>query len=590
MKKALSIRLNQTDLPVGYLYSPYGITFTVTTDEPFTGRSWDADGDGVLKAEGTSFFSEYTDEMRALNQAYTTSRGVDDKSAYLFVFEEESASGSTLLGDMPLESRFGYLFGYQPSPIANKTIAHELGHGLLQLRHTFSSRYEIEQATTNNLMDYTSGTTLVKYQWDAIHDPQQSIFAWWQGEDEMAFSGIIAMELHEVEFSGDNKFDINTDIGDNTPAIAYHGSEDQETIKIKIKPRFEATEENTANRFWSKIKVFAGEDEEPLYEGDPQRVRKPAFKDYYKPGDYWELELPNQVGFYPDFRVEYYTSLAEDGDFEKMEDGTDNHRLYTTLRERLIGSYADERLLYFTCNQAAGETNEENVINNIWNKFEIKDDDLEYPTGNLLLSDFNPNNSSTDQFGYYLTHKAPTYESYYGALESGSGTCNAFAGLFRFSLAIQGIESTPKSYPPLDVSDRLMIKQWDFVDDGNSSNPDYPYINIFEDGWQDEQGRAVPQFTPSTGEYHWATTPDAQRIINGEKNLAGHGNPNPPADFGLHTMIKLNGSIYDPSYGKVFNDIDYWVENAVDGYYYERKYRAENEKEYNAWFIRGKNP
>ncbi|MEL6971742.1 MAG: hypothetical protein AAFO02_16365, partial [Bacteroidota bacterium] len=57
-------------------------------------------------------------------------------------------------------------------PDLTRTIAHELAHGAYVLKHTFEEyASELPQGTTNNLMDYASGTRLYKWQWDLIHNP-----------------------------------------------------------------------------------------------------------------------------------------------------------------------------------------------------------------------------------------------------------------------------------------------------------------------------------------------------------------------------------------------------------------------------------
>ncbi|MFW6020200.1 MAG: hypothetical protein ACOCPM_06425, partial [Bacteroidales bacterium] len=437
-------------------------------------------------------------------------------------------------------------------------------------------KYQLKEGTTDNLMDYgqPQGTKLWKYQWDLIHDPEGVLFAWTEEVEEGASSGIIAIELRDVKFSGENKFNINTYI-DNTPSVAYHGSEDKETIKIKIKPRFEATEENTANRFWSKIKVFAAGDEEPLYEGDPQRVRKPAFKDYYKPSDYWELELPNQVGFYPDFRVEYYTSLAEDGDFEKIEDEYSG-RLYMTLNKPSDYAYFDEQLLYFGCKQTNGLKNDQEVIDNIWSKFKI--DYNQKPYGNLYQKDFNPNRGDV-RIGYYTP--GVIHGNWSEAINSASGTCVAFADLFAYTLKLQGISAERSYYECTGEDKGFLIKQWNYLEQGTSGDKDYPYQNAFEE----------EPFNPSNGKYHWVGAPDVDRITGGERNAAGQNNQNPLANFSSHSMVQVggeNGKIYDPSYGVVYDSINDFVDKAIDGYFKE-SITTINEQQYNTWLIRKPN-
>ena len=69
-----------------------------------------------------------------------------------------------------------------------KTIAHELGHGLFRLEHTFEAYPALSKGSTANLMDYGKGTRLQKYQWDLVHNPQ-AMLGWFQQEEESAFYG-----------------------------------------------------------------------------------------------------------------------------------------------------------------------------------------------------------------------------------------------------------------------------------------------------------------------------------------------------------------------------------------------------------------
>jgi hypothetical protein len=181
---------------INQIYKPYGITWTVTIDDVFTDRSWDTDNNG-LKATGTEFYSAFTDEMRALNSVYSKTRGLDNESVYLFWFAENTEGERSLNGDMPLESRFGYIFSPKLSE-SYQTIAHELAHGVFQLRHTFSNKYNIAKKSTTNLLDYSGGSELKKYQWDVIHDPQNMLFAWAQDEEEGAYKVADEQKLKET--------------------------------------------------------------------------------------------------------------------------------------------------------------------------------------------------------------------------------------------------------------------------------------------------------------------------------------------------------------------------------------------------------
>jgi hypothetical protein len=77
-------------------------------------------------------------------------------------------------GFMPRGKQFGYIFTGEKSVGGdNHTIAHELGHGRWKLRHTFDSAYGsvFGEKETDNLMSYSGGVHIAKWQWDEINDP-----------------------------------------------------------------------------------------------------------------------------------------------------------------------------------------------------------------------------------------------------------------------------------------------------------------------------------------------------------------------------------------------------------------------------------
>ncbi|MBO9203039.1 MULTISPECIES: hypothetical protein [Niastella] len=146
------------------IYKPVGISFQVTQDQSFDDNSWDLVHDNKLAVSGSGWLSTLTDEMKALNKAYSSARSVQQDAVYLFVLD---GSDSTIAGDMPRGKQFGYLF----TGSNGNVVAHELGHGLFKLKHTFDS-YGFQQGElSGNVMDYPAGYSFTKYQWDQIHDP-----------------------------------------------------------------------------------------------------------------------------------------------------------------------------------------------------------------------------------------------------------------------------------------------------------------------------------------------------------------------------------------------------------------------------------
>ena len=167
------------------IYNPVGVQFTVNVDECMRGNyDWEVESekDGLLSTVGKSFWGydkelKESTEMLNLQKTYQQAAGTLD-GAYLFVLNGatglEGQKGD-LLGEMPRKSRFGYIFAGN-SPNTEEivhTIAHELGHGIFTLQHTFDAEYgKGTIGTTNNLLDYTeTGTGLAAFQWNVMANP-----------------------------------------------------------------------------------------------------------------------------------------------------------------------------------------------------------------------------------------------------------------------------------------------------------------------------------------------------------------------------------------------------------------------------------
>jgi Fibronectin type III domain len=154
------------------VYLPVAVDWQVSTDKSDFTASADS-----LDVIGSGLFSQYTPGMKKLNNAFMVHLGQDYDPIALYLFVLEKSDDKNITGDMPRSKQFGYLFtgavghGKAADEAISRTIAHELSHGIFHLNHTFDTQYQIAKASTQNLMDYTDGTDLVKHQWDAIHDP-----------------------------------------------------------------------------------------------------------------------------------------------------------------------------------------------------------------------------------------------------------------------------------------------------------------------------------------------------------------------------------------------------------------------------------
>ncbi len=139
-----------------------------------------------LDEEESGNLASYNKKMREFNRAYKEATPAYDKDAfYIFLIKGTSFRFDAF---MPFKRAFGYVFYEKLSPSNNetiiRTIAHELGHGAFNLRHTFD-QFSVTKGSTQNLMDYNGGDELKKFQWDYVHNPE-SMIGWLQDDEEGA--------------------------------------------------------------------------------------------------------------------------------------------------------------------------------------------------------------------------------------------------------------------------------------------------------------------------------------------------------------------------------------------------------------------
>lgn len=141
------------------IYRAANLNFNITTDSNFQ-SIFDIDGNGLQSASDEEL-SNYSAEMKALRDEYFDANPSANKDAiYLFVvpsFDDPTADGYMVRGKS---------MGFIKSGAADRTYAHELGHGF-QLKHSFPANVS---GSTTNLMDYSNGEDLAGFQWKGIRD------------------------------------------------------------------------------------------------------------------------------------------------------------------------------------------------------------------------------------------------------------------------------------------------------------------------------------------------------------------------------------------------------------------------------------
>ncbi|MCA6379969.1 MAG: hypothetical protein IM574_11510 [Cytophagales bacterium] len=140
-------------------------------------QNFDVPGIDPFDDGGSGLLSNYSPDMRKVVSAYKAN--LQRNTYYLFLVKNpKSGTDGTvsMAGFMPRSKECGFIFvdknGSEESII--RTMAHELGHGVFHLRHTFDKgeKNMLPEKGTDNLMDYANGNKLFKYQWDRMRYPE----------------------------------------------------------------------------------------------------------------------------------------------------------------------------------------------------------------------------------------------------------------------------------------------------------------------------------------------------------------------------------------------------------------------------------
>lgn len=130
--------------------------------------------------------NKYSDDMRGLRDAYIAAHPDSSQDAY-YLFVVAGFSDNTVDGYMVR----GKVLGFIKSGADALTYAHELGHGVGALEHSWKNNGPT-QGSTDNLMDYSSNTSeLTKAQWDKLRSWNLMPSLWDEAEDAEGSSPMV---------------------------------------------------------------------------------------------------------------------------------------------------------------------------------------------------------------------------------------------------------------------------------------------------------------------------------------------------------------------------------------------------------------
>jgi len=202
------------------IYSKIGVTLDITWAAPFDITPYLTNG--VLETKDVfGDLTDYSPSQQAVINAYKATGKVANDTYYVFITNAKSSTGQG--GYMALGGQFGFVFDQ-----TERTLAHELGHGIFKLAHPFKKK---QQGNVPSLMDYTSDENLLFADWKQINDPAFKIGIF-QGQSEGELKGGVVIIAGSTDGSS-IKFDITKSCKSFFVANKIVSFNDNETEKIK---------------------------------------------------------------------------------------------------------------------------------------------------------------------------------------------------------------------------------------------------------------------------------------------------------------------------------------------------------------------
>ena len=262
------------------------------------------------------------------------------------------------------------------------------------------------------------------------------------------------------------------------------------------------------------------------------------------------------VGYFENAQVNW--SLRYDS--ETWEDaGSSTHEIYFT-RGTPLTSLRQETLFSISCKQAAGLSDPTAIVDAIYAEFTDRDVRRVSDGKQMTYWARNP------ETGNWARRAVNTHEML--EEEPGNGDCKAWSDFFEKLVKLQSIEAkcviVRSSFHLKKTSNPevLLIKNWNFEKTTGSTE-----IIVFR---KDEQTGEITQEKkiyshlfgesnryPNLGSSHPATT------------IPSQGDTSGPPEFNHHWIVKVNGFLYDPSYGtekSSENNVADYENKAFDGY------------------------
>lgn len=187
---AMSLTETQIEAELNQIYKGANLTIDATIAPQFNTPQFTTSTE--FANPDVSLMSKYTTQMRSLRDAYLAENEVESGTYLVFVIP--SFSNTQLDGYMVRGRGVGFVAQSTLTnvPTFSHTLAHELGHGIGGLKHAWGENESLKGGT-DNLMDYSSGTHLIKKQWEGLRNPSPVVILFDNDEDGMAQNSFLGV-------------------------------------------------------------------------------------------------------------------------------------------------------------------------------------------------------------------------------------------------------------------------------------------------------------------------------------------------------------------------------------------------------------
>ncbi|MCC6909226.1 MAG: hypothetical protein IT430_14890 [Phycisphaerales bacterium] len=246
--------------------------------------------------------------------------------------------------------------------------------------------------------------------------------------------------------------------------------------------------------------------------------------------------VQNRAGMYDPLTLQWWISVDQGKTWSSLT--TTTIPVYILMNEPEPSAVLVDTLVDLTCRAGTNAVDRRGLLMGLWPRF-----------ASLQVSRLD--GRKLCYYGNWSTEAVSTAD----LLAAGDGQCDAWVNLLRDMLAIHGVAGgvEPVRILPPSTSDcrtnRLLLGAWQRDADGPGRASPLPFLNIARNPIGDH------------GQYHWAYTE-----LKPTGNLPGQGGTTPPREFHYHMLLNIDGTLYDPSYGRTYNSLEQFENQMVFGY------------------------